>query len=390
MKKILIIILIMLASLPVFGQLASDTTLRANICFQINTAEIVPKDPGYEKYINEMLPFMYDNIYNLYKVVIRGSSSPDGPEELNRRLAKERADKIVSELHISQNKLFVTYASEDYDRLLTMVDESSKLDIINLRLGDNIKNAIRKLTGYRTMVDSIYPSLRSVLVEMYFIKNEPCISDTVYIVDIVRDTTYQVVHDTLYLHENYDKIPVLAFKTNLLADALITPNVQAEFYLYKHNLSIEMEYEFPWFYNDDIFWYYQVLDATAGVRMYLKDDYTGHWLGVYGNAYLYDICFNKNNGWQGEGWGLGVSYGYAIRSKKHEKLRFEPYIRVGYLRSTYDVYNASDPFNGKYYYSWPGLPNNFVRRNLEFNYFGPTMIGINISYDAIFKIKDKQ
>lgn len=221
-------------------------------------------------------------------------------------------------------------------------------------------------------------------------KGSLCVDDTVYVVNTVRDTIIHKLYDTVYIMQPYEKLPVLAIKTNLLADALITPNLQAEFYLYKHNLSIEGEYSFPWFYNDNIFWYYQLLDATTGVRKYLRDDYTGHWFGAYTNLVLYDICLDKNKGTQGEGFGLGISYGYSIRSKKHERLRFEPYIRVGYLRTNYDLYYASDPFNGKYYYSWPDIPSNFVRRRFYFNYFGPTMIGINISYDAIFKIKDKQ
>ena len=168
---------------------------------------------------------------------------------------------------------------------------------------------------------------------------------------------------------------------------MITPNVHAELYPWVWGLSAEFEYDFPWFGSTVTHRYYQVSNAFVGLRKYFKNNYNGWYVGIYANNALYDIAINKDNGWQGEGHGFGITAGYLIRKKN---FNLEPFIRVGYFNSRFDEYDASQPFNGKYYYKWNGRNSDFVPRRFELNYIGPTMLGITISYDLIktFRIYD--
>ena len=184
------------------------------------------------------------------------------------------------------------------------------------------------------------------------------------------------------------KYPIVSLKTNVLLDIIpyspfglsFTPNVQVEIYTLLNGLSLEFEYTFPWWKNDNTYKYYQIINGCFGIRKYFDNAYRGWYVGLYGNTGYFDLSINKDKGWQGEHHGAGLSVGYVIR---RGVLRFEPYIRVGWVGGKYDSYHAGDPFNGRYYYDWYKPASEFEPRKYTFNYFGPTMIGFNISFDII-------
>lgn len=371
---------------PVYGQRVNqDTVISTNICFYVSTTDIVKNDPGYDKYLNEMLPFMYDNINNLDSVVIRGAASPDGTDKFNSYLSEKRAEKIAKDLHFSKYMSDVIYAGEDYSRLFELITDDSILtkQVEEILQTDDPKRNIRKLPKYRYLMDVIYPQLRSAQVTMYFSEKDPCFTDTVYISQLLTDTVYDYRLDTVWMEKPLRKIPIVSVKTNLLADAVLAPNIQAEVYTHVWGLSIGFDYTFPWYHDDSKFLYYRLLRGSPVIRKYFNNEYDKHYIGLYGDSYEYDFCINKNDGWQGEGIGLGLEYGYAFRNDKHPRLKWELFARVGWLNTKYDTYHAGEPFEGKYYYDWYLKASDFVPRRFVLNYFGPTAIGINISYDII-------
>jgi hypothetical protein len=183
-----------------------------------------------------------------------------------------------------------------------------------------------------------------------------------------------------------EKRPLVSLKTNLLSDALLTPNVSLEFYIGKQ-YSITGHYSFAWWSRDTKHLYYQLMDGQLEFRRYFKADYShsGHYLSVYGQGNLYDFSFDAERAWQGEGWGVGLGYGYVWQPWKNKRWKIETFIRVGYYQSLYDAYHASDPYNGKYYYDWNGTIESFIRRNNRLRWFGPTNIGVSFSYDIIHR-----
>ena len=363
------------------SEVKGDTVLTTTVKFNINTSSVVYGDPGYEYLHSYMIPFMEENIEYLDRVELIGSSSPDGPKSLNDNLSRVRAESLSGEFNIPKSKIFVSNVGENYDRLVDLVeDENDKDTLLSiLSSGINVKKRIKK---YNTL----YPQIRTVDVKIYFngINIFPCDTDTVFVNDTIYvDEIDTVICDSVYIEKPFKRIPIVALKTNLLSDLLITPNIQAEIYTHLWGISIEFEYTFPWYHNDNIYWYYQIMNGTAGIRKYFSDDYSGHYVGIYGSTFVYDVCFNKEKGYQGEGWNVGLGYGYVFKYKKHQRLKFEPYIRIGYMHTNFDTYHASEPFDGKYYYNWYRRASEFVPRRFELNYFGPTMIGFNITYDLI-------
>lgn len=196
------------------------------------------------------------------------------------------------------------------------------------------------------------------------------------------------------------KRPLLAVKTNLAYDAFFTKdmgwapiyNIEAELYPTENGQwSWLMEYEFPWHSIDSKHQYLQILNLQFESRRYFKygSHHSGHYLSAYAGINLYDICFDRvaGHGYQGEGLGGGLGYGYVLPlgKKPDTPWKLELFIKGGYYATFYDPYDAGSPYAGKYYYEWYDNPKLFIRRNMLFQWFGPTGAGITISYDLFKK-----
>lgn len=346
-KKVLFSILLALYSCFAFSQ--QQSFIRSEVHFYVGTDSIIC-DSDYTCYANYVLPYIQANINNLDYVIITGYTSPDGPMSLNKDLAIKRTNKVASLINIDvKDKL------KQYSKPCDLKYFSDKRD------------------------KKYYQLMRSAVIEMSF-----SFPDTVYVEK--HDTIKQLLpKDTLYISDCRECIhkPLVTLKTNVLLDVIpyspfgvsFTPNLSIELYTYLWKTSVEFEYVFPWWKNDNKHKYFQIINGTIGIRKYFKD-YNGLFLGIYGNSGYYDLCINENKGWQGEHHGVGVSFGYVWL--KHG-WRIEPYARMGWINSRYDKYHAGNPFNGKYYYT----DYNEHKRFYNSNYFGLTMIGINIGYDII-------
>ena len=351
MKKLFTLILFLVFALSAYSQ---PRTVSGTVEFRVNTDIFIHND-DYSKFVNSIVPFVMNYSDEIETVLLVGSASPEGNYENNLRLADKRAAAIRSYVsdYIQDNKIVV---DNNYDLFLRKTNVS----------------------------ESDYPKLRATYIEIQLKKEIPCDAEPIHDTIYIREYTKDVIRDTIYLEKPLRTIPILAFKTNLMSDLILAPNVQAELYTHVWGLSVDFSYTFPWYKNHEKFFYYQVLNGAAGIRKYLNNSYTGHYVGVYGNTAIYDIClFNKDKGWQGEAHGAGLTYGYVFQNKKHPRLKFELYARVGWLNTHFDSYHTLETFDDKYYYDWTGRASEFVPRRFKLNYFGPTAIGFNLTYDLI-------
>lgn len=330
--------------------------IAATIEFVVNTDTVIEND-RYAHFKEDVIPYIIEHHDDIDVALLVGSASPEGNKTRNEYLADIRAKKMLKLLDgiIPDEKIHV------------VSDGKLFLSLAKCEQGD-------------------YPRRRAARLEIWFKERASHIDtlrleriDTVYI----HDTLY--THDTIYVEKPWRRVPILAVKTNLLSDALITPSIQAELYTWLWGLSLEFDYTFPWFHKDyGTYFYYQILNGTVGIRKYLNNKYTGHYFGVYANTAIYDICpFDKEKGWQGELYGAGISYGYVLQNKRHPRVKFEPYIRFGWFNTKFDTYHASQPWDEKYYYNWYSRASDFVPRRFNMNYFGPTEIGVNFTFDLI-------
>ena len=358
MKKLLrlLVVAICLFASAVAGY--SQNTVSATVEFVVNTDKFV-ENQKYDDFVNSIVPFIWSNADDIENILLIGSASPEGRKDWNKHLADIRAKRI--QIYIKDYvPLYKVNVINDYDLFL-------------------------EKTGLN---ESDYKKLRATYIEIHM-RTPQIITqiDTIYIREKEIDTVYCCCKqiDTVYIREKPRLIPILGVKTNLVADVLITPNIQAELYTHLWGLSLEFDYTFPWWHLDyDDYFYYQILDGKAGIRKYLRNDYTGHYFGIYANTAIYDLCFfNKDKGWQGELYGAGISYGYVFQNKKHPRWKFEPYVRLGWFNIKFDTYHASQPWDEKYYYNWYLRASDFVPRRFNMNYFGPTELGFNLTFDLI-------
>lgn len=341
-------------------------------------------------------------IYAIDSVVIVSQSSPEGVYEHNVKLSRRRAAtmrRAIEERHPGLgDRLFVHPDGESWERLRQYVVNDKKMkrstiervlaviDDTSISIGTK-KWRMEQLPVYRYLLQTYYPRIRnSVFCIIYFdaLTDLPvaALPDPM---ELSEECPQQLSELPLYVEVERD--PVLNVRTNMLFDAATVLNVGLECYLPGHRWTLLADYTFPWWSHDKSHHYLQMLNGSVEARRYFAKtaNHTGHYLSAYGHANLYDFSFNAEDAWQGEGWGAGLAYGYVWQPWQSRRWKLEAFIRFGYYQTLYDPYHASDPYNGKYYYDWEGMPEDFISRNHRLRWFGPTGAGITISYDLIYK-----
>lgn len=339
-------------------------------------------------------------LHMIDSVVIVSQSSPEGVYEHNMKLSRRRAATMRSALMQRHpelsDRLHVHPDGESWQRLREYVvnDKRMKQKTIEqvLRVIDDNTISIgtkkwrmEQLPVYRYLLQTYYPRIRnSVFCIIYFDIPAPMAG---------LDEPAQVEELPLFLPErpaHCERIvgePMLALRSNLLYDLGTALNVGLEYYPHHSRWTLTASYTFPWWSHDKSHHYFQLLDGSVELRRYFNKPgkHVGHYFAAYGQANLYDFSFNAEDAWQGEGWGAGLGYGYVWQPWRDKRWKLEAFVRFGYYQTLYDPYHASDPFNGKYYHDWEGMPEDFIPRNHRLRWLGPTGAGVTISYDLIYK-----
>lgn len=351
-------------------------------------------------------------------VIIVSQSSPEGVYEHNVKLSRRRAATMrqIIEKHHPElgDRLFVYPEGESWGRLRESVanDRKMKQTTINqvLRIIDADINVatkkwrLQQLPIYRYLIQTHYPRLRnSVFCIVYFGGENPVDSTLEVLVDkpqkVVTDSINVIPQDTITVIPQevpvdtplFFREPLLNVHTNLLFDLATAVNVGVEYYPHNSRWAVAANYTFPWWGGEKKHRYLQLLDGELEVRRYFDKSagHAGHYLMVYGHTNLYDFSFDAERAWQGEGWGVGLGYGYVWQPWKDKRWKIEAFLRVGYFHSNFDPYHASEPYNGKYYYDWNGAIEDFERRNHRLRWVGPTGVGLTLSYDLLQRKQKK-
>lgn len=136
--------------------------------------------------------------------------------------------------------------------------------------------------------------------------------------------------------------PSFTIKTNLLADAAMTPNIKFDIPFAKH-WSIAAEYYYGWWLRLDNTFCWQIQFGGVELKYWINRhdaDYNkmGKWyVGAFYNLGIYDFQFNPNNGLQGDfNLMTGFSGGYTQEVSRH--IRFEFSFGAGVFSTTYQKY----------------------------------------------------
>lgn len=333
------------------------------------------------------------------------------------------------------------------DTLLTDADVHKLVDIIDKVSDPTIRKERLRATGklYDYLYATYYPRLRNTIIASVYtteitaapygvypdgywtnkglqrVVGTPERPDTLYLRDTIVVKQTSVILDTLYaggvvaLPYPYPAWPygpewtakdsirhhvVMALKTNLFFDVVGALNGEIEFPIGKRH-SLMAEVVWPWWLQKSHnrwcyemgagsleyrYWFRSWEQHKSNVEWYesKRQPLRGHFLGLYGGAGYYDYQWKRHNGYQGEFWTGGLTYGYSRYLSPHTRLEFS--VGGGFVKNKYRTYHIDDntsvePHRDQH------LWRDGRKRN---NWIGPTKAKISISVLLFKKCRPKR
>lgn len=161
----------------------------------------------------------------------------------------------------------------------------------------------------------------------------------------------------------------VAIGTNLLYDALLTPNAGVEAVL-TERWSLYAGIAFAWWGRTASNRVWRLWDVSAEARRWLEPTGgalpRGHHLDAYVSVSSYDFQFG-NRGWQSPGAILGVGVGYGYGFILSERLTLDCRLRLGYSGGRRIRYHVVCGQRESYRRGWS-------------NYWGPTALSVSLCW----------
>jgi len=396
------------------------------IRFKVNRTELLPDDPFIPLY-RELVPWLKHEDMELRQMYIKGAASLEGPYQNNVRLSRARTKRLIEFLSTSLDQPAESLPSqaesitEDYGRLVRMLQKADDPDYEKINAiwqqsgGDEqwCKKKMMALEGgkvWKRLLVEYFPSLREARVVLWFArkkdtkKHRPLRQSAIPAKGIPYLFPYSTpAFDPLAPEYHFETVKerrhLLAARTNLVHDLLYVPqfgfapggNIQLEYYPLDGHYTANAGFTFTNHRHWDDYKFFQLRDFQLELRRYFRGGgaFIGPYLGLYGEGVVYGIGFGKTKGWEGEGLGGGLSAGWVWPLNRKGNFRFEVSASLGALYSRFDPYVYGNPItgveDGLYYYDYYGNTSEFVKRNHEFFWFGPTNIGIHLTYDILYR-----
>jgi septum formation topological specificity factor MinE len=346
----------------------------------------------------------------LTKVIVSGSTSPDGDWEYNYRLSRRRADGaasyIIETMKLDISDVVIRYMNVDWRGLESHVQESDMalksevLSVLRKRDREERKAMLMQVDNgsvWKIMLGEYFPKLRYVSVELiglvpvaYEEHNADVQADIIQknaSGDPVEETDSNRAAEPEQIVAEADEAWRFAVKTNVLKDAVAVPSFGMEFQLGNY-LSFDvqgsvMAYNiFSSAYRKSH--YYEV---SPELRYWFGGNSMnhGHFLGVHGNYAIYSMQWLDGlvyqNGtssiWDGildevmpvsPAWSAGLTYGYSFGFGERDQWGIEVFAGAGYLNTVQDVQSLSS--NGNL---------EFKERQRKHGW-GLTKVGVNLTY----------
>ena len=363
-----------------FSQLHSDTVI---INFHQSKhdldLELGDNKKSFDKISETFKTLCTDSIYRISKVSVIGAASPEGSISFNKELSRKRAltifDHVSTLTLLTDSVMSFTYIGRDWKGLLNKISEDKDIpyreevdSLVRLIIehcsanGESGYDWINKLkrlrngSPYLYLYKNIFPDLRATRLMLTYEKREK--EEPEQQVEIVKlptslntDAFAMAEEDTL-VQETPSSPIVMALKSNLLYDALLVPNIGAEFYV-GSGISVSLNWQYAWWNTDN--WYWRTYGGEVAVRKWLGNNeqasqLTGHHVGIFGQLITFDfMAFGKKGYMSGDSHTdlydrpylvAGLEYGYSAPIAKNLNLDFV--IGIGYHGGKYNEYRKVD------------------------------------------------
>ena len=363
-------------------------------------------------------------------IIGRASASPEGSLQINTQLANARKasmNALLSSYGINTNLIRYDVAPMDFplmralmklrkdDYLLVVDSLMNRYDADVMLLKEAM---IRQDRGklWLHLYHNYFPSLRSVRIMA--IKRAEKEEDKREEIERKENEIEKIEIEKIEKEETEgdERRELMSVKTNLLFDLAYMPgynrfcpipNVAIEYYPLHGHFTYGASFDTPWWKHYSKHKYFQLRNYQVHTRYYLRRGdieerktgkeaaFKGFFFSAYAHAYLYNICFSEKRGWEGEGWGAGIGAGYVMPIDRKEHWRLEFGLQLGYLNTLYDPYQWRCPVDpgtdiDRYYYKWYGNAKDFKKRQHSYSWIGPTRVEITLSYDLIYRHKERK
>lgn len=416
---------------------------RANtIPFQVNRYDLNYAQFQLEKFWQDVDHGFSNDLFSQSCFIVRSASSPEGIASNNTHLANRRAESVetwIANREIHFERVDLAIVPEDYQMLLHLMKQQDDPDFNRVKQiieknqnnSSDIKWDIQQLDGYRVwerllsryfpeiryvrfmivmpnehyvLLSRKYPDLERFIIPQYILPDS-IMPETIEQEEEIEEPVEEIVPEPtiVVIDPVKERREMISLKTNLLQDFAYIPgydgfvplwNIQAEYYPMHGHYTFEGQFDIPWSTRrSSEHKYFQARNYQLEVRRYFNRDgvFRGWYVGPYAHAVKYGIGFNKDKGWQGEGWGAGLGLGYVMPLSRNQHWRLEFGLQGGIFRTKYDPYVYGCPVeqkeDGLYYYNWVGEKDDFKERQYRFTWFGPTRVGITITRDVFFRKK---
>lgn len=321
-------------------------------------------------------------------VDIQGYASPDGGHRRNRTLSKERAVSAKNfilqhspdSLVLNSTRVRIHPMRENWEGLRKAVEEGyhyqNRRELLRIIYKKGLGECTRELmirdldNGYTWWLlrKHFMADLRiATLITLY----------TTSYPDLIKGGKAETLYSSSdiigafapsqYKPNSAKQKVFLAFKSNLLYDLAVTPNIGVEFHLGK-GWSLGVNWAYAWWKYDPKAFYWRTYGGEVDFRKYFgkkskERPLSGHHIGLYAQGVTYDFCLGSTGILSNLSYGGGLEYGYSVPIGRTLNLDFG--IGAGYLGGEYKVYEPIDD-----HYVW--------KETRQRHWFGPTKAEISL------------
>lgn len=371
----------------------STDTLSLQVYFRRGESMVDPDYRDNGANLERFRASLNDTSAIVRNIIVRTTSSPEGPVKFNQQLSEARArgidDFLAGILHLDRSLFRYELIGEDWDgleRAVRNLDTPWRDEVLSIirntpdyvyrdgKIVDGRKRQLMRLRNGKVwawMDEHIFPDLRTAGGSVQCIIYRPVPSstarkDTVYVVESSVDTVFvgTVAQVTPEDYEEYarsrrdynldGKKMLFALRTNALAVPLA--NIGAEVPL-GERWSVEADWYYPWLWRphhgeglDYAGACFELLAGDLEARYWFpsknkkpQQHLLGHSVGLYAAAGYYDF----ERGWSGhQGWfyNVGADYLYAL-PLFYGRMHLEFELGIGYIYSPaqpYDTFVAGE------------------------------------------------
>lgn len=394
---------------------AQDRRTEILVDFRVNSTVIDSTYSDNAVRMQEIIDFLHnirrDSTINIVEVSFCGAASPEGSDQLNRRLARGRLTALenlvrkevdIPDSLITRNDSYIPW---DYlkkqiedsdiirtDEVIAILNESSLLvdyHYPNLHIDSRVVKLQKLDNGkvWQQINKLFFGQMRNASVVFITYKRElPAVQEPIIVQDtVVAEPSTEITPDTTAIVETIaPKIEEwnrkLYLKTNALFWGMGMTNVSAEIDLAKHwSFALPVTYSAWNYFTSTV--KFRTLAVQPEFRYWFNENNQKFFIGAHFGYAQYNVAVDGNYRYQDHdgkspALGGGISVGYRMPISKSDKWHIEFSLGAGVYSLHYDKF-----------YNTPNTKDGLMIESVKKTYWGIDQAAVSFSYS--FDLKKK-